>query len=71
MKAMSLRTFDFIMIFIACYFLAEGLGLILGTENVDIGLQRVTIKLGLPRPLQVDVPGRLIKRDKVMPSNLS
>lgn len=71
MKAMSLRTFDFIMIFIACYFLAEGLGLILGTKNVDIGLQGVTIKLGLPRPLQVDVPGRLIKRDKVMPSNLS
>ena len=71
MKTMPLRTLDFIMIFIACYLLAEGLGLILGTENVDISLQGVTIKLGLPRSFQVNVPGCFIKRDKVMPSNLS
>ena len=71
MKAMPLCAFDLIMIFIACYLLAESLGLILGAENVYIGLQGLTIKLGLPRPFQVDVPGRLIKRDQVMPPNLS
>jgi hypothetical protein len=70
-KTMPLCAFDLIMIFIACYLLAESLGLILGAENVYIGLQGLTIKLGFPRPLQVDVPGRLIKRDQVMPPNLS
>jgi hypothetical protein len=70
-KAMPLCAFDLIMIFIACYLLAKSLRLILGTEDIYIGLQGVTVKLGLPRPLQIDVSGRLIERDQVVPSNLS
>ena len=71
MKAIFFRAFYFIMIFIASYLLSESLGLIFGAENVYIGLQGVSIKLGLPRSLQVYVPGRLIKRDQVISSNLS
>ena len=48
MKSMAFSAFELVMIVVAGNFLAEGFGLILSTENINIGLQAFPVKFGLP-----------------------